>query len=486
VEDALRFAGTSPIGTARFAATGGSMTSIGVDYTTLHTNPAGIGWNRYSSFEVTGGFALNGIETTLQGGNLGPVDETKTAITLPSLGLVWAGDTRSVNFSTFNWGIGLTRIADFNETIAFEGSTTGGVIDAIVEDLNDDFIDDFRSGLIFNIDPTISPTPLTPDVDDRAVLYGPDDNGVDSYYSLFDLSENVGAVTRKTGRVERTGGISEFAVGAGGNYRERLLWGISLGVPFVNFSETKIYDEVDQGDQVLDFDEASFDETLEFEGSGLNFKLGLIGRPTDQLRLSLAVHSPTFWTIDETYFTDLTYNYQFNNEALGGNAQSPLSEAAVNLRTPWRFLFGAGYIIGRSGFITVDADYQNYGDTKFSFDDFATLDEAANADIDATLGGVLSLRAGGEINLKPFQVRAGVNYRQLAVQEARYGEDETFLGFSGGFGYSKDKFFVDMAVLYDGQVGYYAPYRTFAFDGQVVDTDRTRISALLTVGFRGF
>ncbi|MEM1358393.1 MAG: hypothetical protein AAGF89_09350 [Bacteroidota bacterium] len=481
VEDALRFGNVTPIGSARFAGTGGSMTSIGVDYTTLHTNPAGIGWNRYSSLQVTPGFSLNSLETQLRGGNNAAETETKGSVTVPSLGLVWAGDTRSVNFSTFNWGIGITRIADFNETIAFDGRSVGGVIDAIVEDLNDGIGDPFRTDLIFDIDPSIGPEVRDVAVDDRAVLF--DDLG---YYSLLDLSENQGVSSRKTGRIERTGGISEFSVGAGGNYREKILWGAAIGIPFVNFSEEKIYDEVDEGDQLLDFDDASFDERLDFSGSGVNFKLGLIGRPTDQLRLSIAVHTPTFWTIDETYETDLEYNYTFAGDALGGNALSPLSQAAINLQTPWRFFFGGGYLIGRSGFISIDADYTNFAGNKFSTADFAELDEAANADVDATLGGSLGLRVGGELNLKPLQIRAGVSYRQLPVLEARYGEDEALLGLSAGLGYSVGKFFIDAAVRYEDSQGYYTPYRTFAFDGQIVDVNRTRISALVTLGVRGF
>lgn len=481
VEDALRFGNVSPIGSARFAGTGGSMTSIGVDYTTLHTNPAGIGWNRYSSFQITPGLSLNSLETQLRGGNNDTESETKTSITVPSLGLVWAGDTRSVNFSTFNWGIGVTRIADFNETIAFDGRSVGGVIDAIVEDLNDDIGDPFRTDLIFDIDPSIGPEVRDVALDDRAVLF--DDLG---YYSLLDLSENQGVSSRKTGRVERTGGITEFSVGAGGNYREKILWGAAIGIPFVNFTEEKIYDEIDEGGQLLDFDDAGFNENLDFSGSGVNFKLGLIGRPTDQLRLSVAVHTPTFWTIDETYLTDLEYNYTFAGEALGGNALSPRSEAAINLQTPWRFFFGGGYLIGRSGFISIDADYTNYSGNKFSTADFAEVDEAANADVDATLGGSLGLRVGGELNLKPLQIRAGVSYRQLPVLEARYDEDEALLGLSAGLGYSSGKFFIDAAVRYEDSQGYYTPYRTFAFDGQVVDVSRTRISALLTLGVRGF
>lgn len=468
VEDALRFGLTNPMGNARFAGTGGSMTSIGVVGSTLHTNPAGIGWNRYSSAEITPGFTFNNLDARLVNGTGNEnIQENKSAFVVPSVSLIWAGDTRSINWSTFNFGISYTRMADFNETIDYEGRSEGSIIDAVVEDLNDGVSDPFRADLAFNIPGAVQQDEL-------------------GFFSDFDLESSLGGQINREGRVERTGGINEFALGFGGNYKEKVLWGFTLGIPTINFTETKTYDEVDTQDEITFFDNAGFDELLELSGSGINFKFGLIGRLTEQLRLSAAVHSPTFWTVDEVYETTFEYNYTDNGQALGGTELSPRSEAAFNLRTPWRFYVGGGYLIGRSGFISIDADYQNFAGTSFSTDDFSAVDEAANADVDASLQGSLGLRVGGELNLKPFQVRAGVGFRQNPVIDLRNDEDGQFLDLSGGLGYAKGKFFIDLAVRVEGNSSYYAPYRTFAFDGQVVETDRTRMTGLVTVGFRGF
>lgn len=467
-EDAIRFGNAEPLGTARFMGTGGSMTAIGVDYTTLHTNPAGIGWNRYSKAQLTPGFVLTPVSTTLRG-NAGNTSNSQSAptVNIPSLGLVYAQPTRSVNMKTFNIGVGLTRLADFNETISFEGYSEGSIMDAIVEDLNDGINDPFRADLVFDIDNAIQE----------------DDLG---FFSDFDLESSLGGETRKVGIIERSGSLNEFAVGVGGNYNDKLLWGATLGIPFINLTEVKTYDEIDDQDEITFFDNGGYDESLEFTGSGVNFKLGVIYLPTMQSRISLAVHSPTFWTIDETYSTVFEYNFTDNGIAQGGTAPSLVSEAALNLRTPWRVRVGGGYILGRSGFVSFEADYADYSGTSFSFDDFATLDDASNEDIDATLGSAFGIRLGGEFNLKPFQVRAGVGYRTIPNLDIRYEEDEASLSASLGAGWSKDKLFVDFAVRGEQYNGFYAPYRTFAFDGNVVDTERIRLTALLTVGYRGF
>lgn len=467
-EDAIRLSTFEPLGTARFLGSGGSMTAIGVDYTTLHTNPAGIGWNRFNKVQITPGFVTAPTSATVAGESGNPT-ETDSAPTfnLPGLGLVYTQETRSLNWSTFNIGVGLTRLADFNETISFDGYSEGSVIDGIVEDLNDGISDPFRANLIFDIDGAIQEDAL-------------------GFFSDFDVEENIGGRTRKVGALNRSGSINEFAIGAGGNYMDKFLWGVTLGIPFVDFIETRVYDEIDDRDEITFFDDAGFDETLEMTGSGVNFKLGFIYLPVREVRISAAVHTPTFWTIDETYFTTLEYNYTDAGAALGGTALSPRSEAAVNLRTPFRFLLGAGFLVGNKGFISLDADYANYGGNKFSFDDFTVADDPTNEDIEATLGGSIGLRVGGELNLKPFQVRAGAGYRSVPQLELRNDEDGGTLQGSLGVGWAKGKFFVDAGVRAEVYNGFYAPYRTFAFDGNVVNTERTRLTGLVTVGFRGW
>jgi len=453
VEDALRFSNTEVFGSARFFGTGGSMTAIGVDGSTLHTNPAGIGWNRFSAAQITPGFALNNLTARLRNGTGNEENSiTDGNFVVPSASLVWAGDTRSLNWSTFNFGISYSRLADFNETIAYSGRSPGSIVQSINADIDAGRISEFREQLALNIPNIFLET----------------DNG--AFITDFDLAENANSPIRREGRVERSGSLSEIALGFGGNYLEKVLWGVTIGIP-----------TDDAG-----FDNAGFDELLELTGSGVNFKFGIIGRPTDNLRLSAAVHSPTFWSVDEVYETTFEYNFTDSGQAQGGTELSPRSEIVYNLQTPWKFHFGAGYLFGRSGFLSVDADYSNLAGTSFSFDDFATIDEDGNAEIDRELKGALGVRVGGELNLKPFQVRAGVGYRQSPLVTPRNDEDTSNLNFSGGVGYSTGKFFIDAAVRLEGNNAYFAPFSSVAVDGQVVGTDRNRITGLVTVGFRGF
>ncbi|MEL6140714.1 MAG: outer membrane protein transport protein [Bacteroidota bacterium] len=458
-EDALRYSFVTPMGTARYAGTGGALSPLGVDFTTTSTNPAGIGWARNGYVVITPGFKIESIESSLiNDANPRNQSQDVNQFALPSIGVLFPSQTNSLYWSTLNFAVGLNRIADFNETIFFRGNSAGSIMESFVEDANDGIFNDFRNELAFD-----------PDV--NAILE-------DSLGFFSDFDSNPDGIIRREGIVTRTGSMNEFVLSIGGNYREKLMWGLTLGVPFLNFRETREYDEIDENDEILFFDDLSFNETLENTGSGVNFKIGFIYRATQALRISLAAHTPTFWSIDETYETDFTYNFTDEDGAQGGTAQSPRSEITYNLQTPWRLMGGIGAIINKKGFVSLDVEYVSYAANKFSFDDFTVEAEAANEEVDNLLESGFSARLGGEYNLKPLLLRAGFGVRQSPI----IGDDEVYLNAAIGAGYRFDRYFIDAAYTYNSRERIFQPYSTFAVEPQQVNSTFTRHNFLLSAG----
>ena len=466
--DALRYSYVTPQGTARFAGTGGSLTPLGVDPTTLHTNPAGIGWNRYNVVQITPGFTLNQNEGVLAFDGTS-TSESAVNVNLPSIGAILAGSTRSINWSTFNFGISATRLADFNQQLRFGGRSPGSIIEGFASDLDQGIGSPFGADL---------GAPFV--IEDEATGF------IFSDFFDFDANQPRPESIGRSGFYDRRGSMTEIAAGFGGNYREKLLWGLSLGIPFFTFDQVYDYEELDDTDQIPVFENSRYTEVLAASGTGVNFKLGVIYLPTEQSRISASIHSPTAWSIDETFSSTFSYFFTEDGVAQGDEEISPISSSSFNLRTPWRFSLGAGYLIGKRGFVSVDADYADYRGNQISFEDFSTLDEGTNADIDAILASSIGLRLGGELNLKPFQLRAGVGYRQLPFAEYLNDEDEAQLTYHAGLGYSVGKFFVDVAAQGGTYGSFLNAYETATFSDQTVLTDRTQVSVLLTVGFRGF
>ena len=75
--------------------------------------------------------------------------------------------------------------------------------------------------------------------------------------------------------------------------------GATVGVPFINYEEQKIYEEeeLEGADAVPFFNSLNFQEDISTSGVGINLKLGMIYRINQMFRLGAAVHTPTAFSL---------------------------------------------------------------------------------------------------------------------------------------------------------------------------------------------
>lgn len=434
VDDALRYSFVYPEGTARFSATAGAITPLGIDFSVASTNPAGLGWARRNSVNLSLGTQTTDLQTRLLNGiDNEPEVENRTRFNIPAIGGVFAGSTRSLNWPTLNFAIGVNRLADFNEVLQLQGRSSGSLVQTFADDANAGIFNDFRNELGFETD---------------AILQ--DDQGF-----FTDFESNPDGQILRGGTVTRSGSVNELSLSVAGSYRDVVMWGLSMGIPFAKFEEIRDYEEVDEFNQILNFDDLAFLEELSVEGAGVNFKLGVIIRPTQAVRVSLAAHTPTFWTFTENYKTTFTYNFSLDDGSLGGGtALSPESDFSYNLQTPWRFLAGIGVVAGRKGFVGLDIDYSSFQNNQFSYEDFTVEADAVNEDIQALLTSSLGLRLGGSLNLDPLQLSAGIGMRQSAIVD----DNENYMQYGLGAGYRFGNFFLDLAYQYRTRPDIFQPY----------------------------
>jgi len=431
--DALRYSLLEPTGTARFMGAGSALGPMGADFSVISTNPAVLAWMRKSEFMITPGLNINTTTSTLANGSADlAYDDAEVQFTLPNIGIVTSSRGGS-GMETFNFAIGLNRLADFNQQFYFEGNSKGSIVQRFEELANDGGLDDFEAGVAF---------------DAQALI---EDNGF--YYS--DFSDFPDAVINRNQTVSRTGGLSEIAFGFAGNVKNKLLWGLSLGIPLLNYDEEKTYREMDTDDTVLFFDDLRYSEQLTATGSGINLKLGFIYRADQALRLSLAVHTPTYYQIDETFSSDMTYNYTFENVKYTGTAESPIGNFNYGLRTPWRFLGGVGTVFGEHGFLSGEVEYVNYANNRFLFDGFAGDEAEINKATADNLASAVNIRTGGEYVLGSFLLRGGVGLQQAPI----VGDDSFYSTFSLGLGVRQKRYFFDFAYRRSGVKSTYTPYQ---------------------------
>ncbi len=463
--DALRYAYLTPFGTARSIGTGGALGALGADFSSIYSNPAGLGWYRESEFTISPMFGLLNINSQLYNGEDNPPNkENDSRFNLANFGLVVAGRPRSPDWTTSNFALGFNRLADFNREYTFMGSSRGTILDRFVEQANSEGLVPGESEVAYNAE---------------ALIY---DEQANEYYSDFDGLPD--AIVAREQTVLASGSISELSLAFAGNYKERVLWGLTLGIPFLNFSERKTYRESDPGSgadgNIPFFDGLEWQENLTTTGAGINAKLGLIFRPNQTTRIGLAIHTPTYFGLEDNYSTAMNYDYTFQGAAQTGTSRSDNGLFNYRLRTPWRILGGAGFIFGKLGFISGEIEYLNFSRGKFNYDNqYEQSENTVNEDIRAELTTAVNIRLGGEIAIDVWRARAG-----LALLESGLHDSTIATQISAGFGGRFEGFFFDMGYRYSDSEEAYIPYVTDAGPEQIVDLGFKYHRVILTFGLR--
>lgn len=461
VQDALRLSTFDWSGTARSAAVGGSMGALGADFSVASTNPAGLGWFRSSDFTITPSLWAYTTEARLETGTSNANSTNGNKFGLDNFGLVVANQPmRSLNWRTSNFAIGLNRLANFNQTFEYSGESVGSRMDRFAELANANGIDDlFEASVAFDALGLI------------------EDNGV----YRTDIERNPNAPVSKTQTVTTSGGINELVFSIAGNYQDRIMLGVTLGIPFINLTDNRVYRETDPGGQIPVFEAMQFEENLRTTGAGINLKLGMIYRINQMSRVGLAIHTPTAFSLQDAYETQMQYDYQ-EGGLQSGFAQSPsdILPFEYTLVTPWRFIGSAGFIINKSGFISGDIEWVDYGGARFRYQDFATAEQEINDEIQNDLTGALNIRVGGEFVYQMLRLRGGIGLLQAGITD----NSDIKQVYSAGVGYRRNAFSIDAAYRLQTGEDTFIPYTTSSAPEQSVAKNFTNNRVIVTLGLK--
>lgn len=470
LNDALRYSQYDYFGTARSAAVAGSLGALGADFSVISTNPAGLAWMRRSQFVITPMFNNYSGNTLLTNGNNNQVNETASSLSLAGFGLVFAGKSRNPNWRTVNFALGFNRLADFNRETVYRGVSQGSIMNRFTELANSDLAAQF--GLeYFALEAGVAN-------DAEAFLI---DNSTGFYYSDFDDAPNASIEREQT--INTSGGVNELSFAVSGNYQDQLLIGFGVGLPFVNYVEQKEYLESDINNEVPAFEALLYEENLTTTGIGVNLKLGLVYRLNQMVRLGAAIHTPTWFALEDNFSSAMTYSYTQDGTGRNGAGNAIGDPLSYRLSTPWRISGGVGFIFGRSGFISTELEWVNYANNKLGFELYPEDEEIANRDISDVLSSSINLKVGGEYAYRKFRFRGGVSLRQPPFSDT---DDLPAFNtqYSLGTGVSFESFFLDLTGRYSETEEVYRPYLTATYPEQVFENTSNYIRILLTLGFR--
>lgn len=530
--DLAELSRTHVFGTARVMGMGGAFVSLGADLSSMSLNPAGLGMYRRSELSLTPLVPMSNGSTK---GSPSWVGNNKTSFAFANIGVALNVLERSSGaLTSLTIGFGMNRIADFNTRYSYSsesvydpasGNYMPTIADIFSQQLNtfDVYPNDNNEVPVRDWNPNVWPAILG--YDGFMVGFYPD--GGNNPWGVERIGGNASVLHSMD--VVNNGSVNEFDLSVGGNINNIVYFGATLGIQSIYKRSTITYQEeygyfnsngIAQtwngntetwSDLPEQLDRMNLYQRMVMDGSGVNFKLGVVVRPTTGLRLGMAFHTPTYYSLDYSYeadlFSDIRDNSDNNVVRRGNNTPRATNEDynSWDFTSPARLMFGASYTFGNFAIVSVDYERDWYNGIRLKnvpYDNYLSPEDYKQ-EFKSNFQGTNSFRAGVEIKPLPIlSLRLGGGYtdsmlkdRDYYVYNADSSMPVTYKSyyFSAGLGVSLSRS-VTLDVAYQNLTDKLTEYQLFfsrdLTTGDLMtwsgtyDTSLTRHYIAMTLGFR--
>lgn len=377
-------------GTARFMSMGGAFGALGGDLSVLSQNPGGIGI--YRSHEIGLTVDLD-RQSTKSESSVYSNTEHKTNFYLNNIGGVATMKLKSETCPNLNFGFSYNRVASFNKR--YKG-TIGGLRTSLsnyIAGISNSYgltEDDVRT--------TDSYDPYNPQYNQNASPW----ISILGYDSYLTNPEQVGNSTRWYGQygegtqgtgyfdVLEKGGVDEYNIAIGGNIKNIVYWGIDFGITSIDYRLESGWEENLTNAYVYNPNKGEVQKmqanwllsnNYSVNGSGFNFKMGVIVKPIQELRLGFAFHTPTYYRLSQTLnYGEIDYRYGNFNTSNNSNTDYAITNdgysgySNINFHTPWRVIASVAGVIGSKVIISGDYEWNGYRNMGYSEADYGYSD----------------------------------------------------------------------------------------------------------------
>lgn len=430
--EALRYSESTFLGTSRGRALSGAVGALGGDFSAIGVNPGGIGVYRKSELVISLG--VQGRRNYSGYGN-SKTDDVRIRPNIPNIGFVFSklfvdgkGQDTKGKWRSFNFAVGVNRTADFNENRYWESrNASQSLLPALANELN-------------GIGPSqisLATASTEAVMAWNSYLLNPLAADTLSYSSVVDNEKTTQRI-----HSEVTGGVSDISMTFGSNYNDRLYFGAYFGIPILNYKEEIIHEERDEENAYIGFDNFKMKEKLSTMGIGFNTRFGLLYRVNNYFRIGAAFHSPTFYSLHDTYSGKIASNL----DTVSYTYETEDGSFDYSFSNPWKFNASAVVFFAKHGFFSVDYEYLDYRKSRYSFaNDFASYESVLNENVSAIARNSSNIRAGLEFVVKQFRIRGGYGiYGSSLSGESFLGKNSAQMA-SGGVGIRFKKVYLDFA-----------------------------------------
>lgn len=504
IVEALKFSDNELHGTARSMGMGGAFGALGGDLTGVSINPAGIGV--YRSSEISGTFGLQRNNS-----KVGDIKKGATDFNVHSFGFVGYFPLRNEAMPLINFGFSQNRQKNFNRNINAAGIVPSGasrMLDFIAESSYGSKADNLV--ITKDYDPFLSDEPWLAVLGFNSELIDPHTASDGTpFYTPIDTR---GHSAIQEIRSHENGHIDTYDFTVGTSINDVLNIGVSLNISdLYHHLSTEFLEDYDNGNGRYDNGGYTLGNVITTTGSGIGAKLGLIYKPIHELRLGLSYHTPTVYTLTESFeaFLDDDMSAYINNpEYESGETYSALFNNYYDLRTPSKWVMSAAAVLGSNFIFSADYELTDYRNTKLkvpsgnantSWYDVDNNFIKNNAKIASTirLGAEyrfdhqLSARLGYAWKQNPYDSEL-VEFGDMPVAGSntihRIEGDTNYYTAGVGYRFTKE-FYMDFAMVYQTQKDDLYPFPNLYFDDAIVDAapftlKNNSVRGLITFGYR--
>ena len=518
--DVLQMSQTELRGTSRFQSMAGAFGALGGDLSTLTQNPAGIGVYRNSDLGITLSLDFNSTKAGVD-----KLNETKFNVN--NVGYIGAIRLDSESVPNLNFGFTYNRLQSFNRHYV---GGVGNIPTSMSNFIADEFVNmpGYSSAdLYWEVDfnpyfdgyaPWAAVTTFDMKTNNNGYVGIINDNGA-NMQGLFGNGTTGNAYYE----VDERGHADEYNIAFGGNIANKLYFGLDFGILDLDYRSYQSYEEELTNPYVMIDDEDLFETPIEnyntkadwglynylhTEGTGVNFKFGLIWKPIQQLRIGAAFHTPTYYDMRDTYYVSASLNAYQDGEHLyrankGSNDGYDYS-STYTIKTPWHFMGSLAGVIGTKGILSLDYEYVA-NETMRIGDDRNNDYPDVTDNVKAYFKPSHIIRIGGEYRVNPnWSLRAGYSYKTSQVEKGvdnydyniatvgtnpAYQYDNAVHHITCGVGYRYKSFYTDLAYVHKLRNSVYNAFSPinddFGYEPNVsadVTDHNNRIS--LTLGMR--
>lgn len=447
ITDGLRYSAEQNLGSARFTALSGAMGALGGDMSATRINPAGGAVFLGSSLSFSGSLQdVENMATYFSNSEKSISDD----VNLNQIGAIFVfnNPTEGSNFKKFTIGINYDMSHSFNNElfVAGRGNTSIGQFFLVQAQGLPLSLFELQSGesisSLFNyLGSNYGAAAQNAFLGYQGYLFDPL-NPNDPSNSTYISNMAGNAFNQEYSYVSR-GYNSKFSINLATQITDDYYFGVNINTHSLDFRRSNYLLETNNH-PASTIKGVGFENNLSVRGAGVSAQFGAIAKIADNLRVGLSWDSPTWYQISEE-----TSQYLESRGIIDGNTRTTVVDPRVinvfddyNLRTPGKIAASAAYVFNQKGFISLDYSFRDYSNIQFEPTN-DTYFRKLNQDIDNTLNGASSLRAGGEYRIAELSLRAGFHY-----EESPYKNNHTLgdlVGFSLGTGYNLGNMTFDLA-----------------------------------------